>query len=50
MKTIPARTSLLVACVRRRATECQQRREVREMLTNMIHRNELRRRLTIRII
>lgn len=49
MKTVPARTSLLVACVRRRAAECQQRRELREMLTHMIYRNELRRRLELRL-
>ena len=50
MKTIPARTSLLVACIRRRAAETQQRRELREMLTNMIYKNELRRRLALRVI
>ncbi len=50
MKTIPARTSLLVACIRRRDREIEQRRELRESLTNMIYRNELRRRLTLRII
>ena len=48
MKTIPARTSIFVACVRRRTAESQQRRELREMLTKMIYRNELRKRLTIR--